>query len=119
MLGIRAMRSNARSERQQLASTSQPCHRPVNYQCQGRRVSDAADVPEMLAGLLVWPAGPRSLFVRVEPDEVRGASSSQRPTSVRHLADGGPQALTARPESRSPCPLFHSALVVHVGSDES
>jgi uncharacterized protein len=33
---------------------------------------DAADVPEMLADLDVWPAVNRSLFVRVEPDEVTG-----------------------------------------------
>lgn len=31
-----------------------------------------ADVPEMLADVDVWPAGARSLFVRVEPDEVTG-----------------------------------------------
>ena len=54
-------------------------------------IVDAADVPEMLDDLDVWPAGARSLFVRVEPDEVTGRKLSQRPTSVRHLADGGPQ----------------------------
>lgn len=35
-------------------------------------IVDAADVPEMLADVDVWPAGARSLFVRVEPDEVTG-----------------------------------------------
>jgi hypothetical protein len=52
---------------------------------------DAADVPEMLADLDVWPARARSLFVRVEPDEVTGRKLSQRPTSVRQVADGVPQ----------------------------
>jgi nitroimidazol reductase NimA-like FMN-containing flavoprotein (pyridoxamine 5'-phosphate oxidase superfamily) len=33
---------------------------------------DAADVPDVLAGLHVWPSGNRPLFIRVEPDDVTG-----------------------------------------------
>jgi uncharacterized protein len=33
---------------------------------------DAADVPDQVMEMRVWPAGPRTLFVRVEPIEVTG-----------------------------------------------
>jgi len=33
---------------------------------------DVLDVPDMLVDMRVWPTGDRSLFVRVEPEEVTG-----------------------------------------------
>jgi uncharacterized protein len=30
------------------------------------------EVPDILGGLQVWPRGPHTLFVRVEPDEITG-----------------------------------------------
>jgi uncharacterized protein len=33
---------------------------------------EAGDVPNFLGGLQVWPRGPRTMFVRVEPDEITG-----------------------------------------------
>lgn len=35
-------------------------------------ILDGSDVPEHLADFQVWPAGPRPLFVRVEPVELTG-----------------------------------------------
>jgi uncharacterized protein len=52
---------------------------------------DAADVPEMQADLYVWPAGARSLFVRVEPVDVTGRKLLTAPPSVRYLAGGETQ----------------------------
>ena len=33
---------------------------------------DVLDVPDMLVDMRVWPNGIRSVFVRVEPDEITG-----------------------------------------------
>lgn len=35
-------------------------------------VLDVLDVPDMLVDMRVWPNGIRSVFVRVEPDEITG-----------------------------------------------
>src|SRR4029453_12851293 len=33
---------------------------------------DAADVPDVLADLRIWPSGSRPLFIRVEPADITG-----------------------------------------------
>ena len=33
---------------------------------------DVLDVPDMLVEMRVWAGGPRSLFIRIEPDQVTG-----------------------------------------------
>ncbi|WP_460828548.1 pyridoxamine 5'-phosphate oxidase family protein [Nocardioides hungaricus] len=43
---------------------------------------DHLDVPDTLADLRVWPVGPRSLFVRVEPDAVTGRRLWSAPPTV-------------------------------------
>jgi nitroimidazol reductase NimA-like FMN-containing flavoprotein (pyridoxamine 5'-phosphate oxidase superfamily) len=40
---------------------------------------NAAEVPDQVMEMRVWPAGPRSLFVRVEPIEVTGRRVSGMP----------------------------------------
>ena len=39
---------------------------------------DAEDVPDILRNLQVWPSGPRSVCVRVDPDEVSGRRLTPR-----------------------------------------